>query len=291
MQVQKGLAAIVAPCAGRLLTAIARAQQRADAVTLHRMRVCARRLRAALSILRGVLPSGERKRLRSGLRWLIHQTGPARDWDVLVGETLHGPARHGTRPDVQAILDAAAVRQARARRRAMAALAGTKCARLVSDVERLVSGCRRPGETMPWRGDARRWRRRDKPLHSLADAALRKRHKKLCRLIAATDTLDRDGLHRLRIRIRMQRYTAELAAVLYPRNAVARYVSELKSLQRNLGAIHDLQMAQTLISGLTAVSRQGVRRLELQCAARLAGQESRLKEFGPDAAMLKPFWD
>src|SRR5688572_11572902 len=58
-----------------------------DPEYLHQFRVALRRLRSALGVFRaagGALDDA----LREELRWIAHLTGPARDWDVLVIETL-----------------------------------------------------------------------------------------------------------------------------------------------------------------------------------------------------------
>lgn len=292
MQVREGLAAIAAPCADRLMASAAHARLQANADTLHDLRVCVRQMRAALSIFRGVIPDRERESLRSALRWLIRKTSPTRDLDVFVEGTLREATRHGANSGVEAVLEIAVAAQDRARRLTLAALARRKYLQLLAGLEWLSSQCRSRGRDEKPREGARHWRRTNDPLFDLATTVLRKRHKKLRKLIAVVDTLDREDLHCLRIRIRAQRYTTELLAPLYPDRAVRRYVSKLKTLQRKLGAIHDLQVAQDLLLDLTPVSaaRRARVRLERQCTARLSKRRSGLKRYCLGHPAPKPFW-
>lgn len=166
-QLRDGLAAIAAPGADRVVDAAVDARLRADAESLHQLRVYARRLRAALSLFREGVSGHERKALRKGLRWLLRETGPARDCDVLVDETLREAARHGANTNVKSIVGSVTADQASARRRATSALASRKYSRLISDLKIFASGCRR-----------RERRGTGEPLHKLVSAVLRKHHKK-----------------------------------------------------------------------------------------------------------------
>jgi triphosphatase len=55
---------------------------------VHQMRVGLRRLRAAISVFKGILQSAETNDLKRELKWLTEQLGPARDFDVLVSESV-----------------------------------------------------------------------------------------------------------------------------------------------------------------------------------------------------------
>ncbi|HSD62075.1 MAG TPA: CYTH and CHAD domain-containing protein, partial [Burkholderiales bacterium] len=59
-----------------------------DPEYLHQMRVALRRLRSALGMFRAVLPREALEPPAQELKWLAGRLGPARDWDVFLGETL-----------------------------------------------------------------------------------------------------------------------------------------------------------------------------------------------------------
>ncbi len=290
--VHQGLAAIAGPCAERVTSALEHARSRSDMRSLHRLRVSAWRLRAALGIFRDHIPVGTRQRLRSGLRWLRRKTGPARDWDVFVAETLRRAANHGAGRDVVAIAPLAAAKRAQARRRTQAALASRKGSRLRTDLEAFAAECRGPKQRLAQQR-ARETVRGN--LLRLADAALQKRHRKLRKLARTLDTLEAEALHRLRIRSKALRYTAELLADLYSSKAVKRYLSALRVFQRELGTIHDLGVARQLIGELAAPhhspARRARRRLERRCARLLSRRAAQLEDPLLGQSALEPFWN
>src|SRR5205814_5594940 len=55
---------------------------------VHQMRVGLRRLRAAISVFKEILADPQTETIKSGLKWLTEQLGPARDLHVLVEEGL-----------------------------------------------------------------------------------------------------------------------------------------------------------------------------------------------------------
>src|SRR5512134_61521 len=59
-----------------------------DPEYLHQMRVALRRLRSALGMFRAVLSREALEPPAQELKWLAAGLGPARDWDVFMGETL-----------------------------------------------------------------------------------------------------------------------------------------------------------------------------------------------------------
>jgi triphosphatase len=63
------------------------AVRKGDAEGVHQMRVALRRLRAAISIFKGMLQDKQTETQTKDLRWLTDQLEPARDYDVLIRET------------------------------------------------------------------------------------------------------------------------------------------------------------------------------------------------------------
>src|ERR1017187_10777893 len=74
---------------------------RRDAEALHQMRVALRRLRAAISLFSDAVSDDRINTIKTELRWLARELGPARDLDTLLIEVLK-PLRkqHANEPGV-----------------------------------------------------------------------------------------------------------------------------------------------------------------------------------------------
>ena len=66
----------------------------------------------------------------------------------------------------------------------------------------------------------------------------------------AFDTLDDEGRHRLRKRIKRLRYAIEFAASLFDQRAVRRYLKGLRALQERLGTVNDVAVGIALYSAM-----------------------------------------
>ena len=64
------------------------AVRHSDPDGIHQMRVGLRRLRAASSLFKEMLDDRETHRIKVGLVWLTEQLGPARDYEVMVSESI-----------------------------------------------------------------------------------------------------------------------------------------------------------------------------------------------------------
>lgn len=290
-QIRAGLTTVLSPCIDQLVAAIVRARPHGDAESLHELRICARRLREALWIFRHTIPRSKRQRLRSDLRWLLRKTALTRDYDVLIDATLCKAARQSDEYDAEAIMRIAAVEQTLARQRTVSALVGKRCLHIVLDLKTFAFECRHHAKARST-DTGHDWQEIDGALLGLANTALQKNHKQPRKLSRSLSTLDSEGLHRLRIRIRAQHYRVELLSTLYPTKAVKRYLSVLGNLQRKLGAIHDLEVAQNLVQSLamTSRARQTRDRFAQHCATLLSERVSRLNKLHLMHAGLKPFW-
>ncbi|QLH40291.1 MAG: CHAD domain-containing protein [Defluviicoccus sp.] len=85
---EEALADIVHGCVEHLRSNTACVMARAHEEGIHQMRVAVRRLRSCLALYAPFLPVDQHKYLVGELKWLIGELGPARDWDVFVGEIL-----------------------------------------------------------------------------------------------------------------------------------------------------------------------------------------------------------
>lgn len=59
-----------------------------DAEALHQVRVALRRLRAAMSLFRGVVADERLNAIKAEVKWMGQEIGPARDLDVFISEAL-----------------------------------------------------------------------------------------------------------------------------------------------------------------------------------------------------------
>jgi CHAD domain-containing protein len=66
------------------------------------MRVGLRRLRAASSLFKEMLQDRETHRIKLGLAWLTEQLGPARDYEVMLSESIDPlMGKQPDRPDLR----------------------------------------------------------------------------------------------------------------------------------------------------------------------------------------------
>ena len=214
----------------------------ADVESVHQMRVGLRRLRSALGMFKSllVLPDA----LKGELEWLGGALGEARDWDVLVGNTL-------AQLDGEAAADAAALAEAA---HAQARLKHELAAQAVTSARytACMLGLQRWLQARAWRDScsARQLRRLDAHVSPFARATLRKDQRRLLkrgkRLLHATP----QQRHRVRIAAKKTRYATEFFASLLDARAVKPYVGRLSALQDELGWLNDVQVADRLLQQL-----------------------------------------
>jgi triphosphatase len=288
MSPQKAFSIIARGCLEHIVANIDCAYEGHDPEGVHQVRVGVRRLRAAASAFRKVLPKSRYVRLGRDLHWLQRELGSAREWDVFIES---GSASSNRTTDPKGLAALAEKERARAHERCRAALGSRRCANLLldlaslaiaADAGRLVSD-RTTGEPAV----------SDLPIVGFAAATLRKRHRQVRRLGKTLDSLDAAELHKLRIRVKRLRYATEFFADLWPRRRTAAYVAALKALQDLTGRLEDGFVAGELLGKLEAKAQphQGESiKLQRVTAARL--KRLRRKLTGPwkkfDAS--KPFW-
>jgi CHAD domain-containing protein len=222
---------------------------RDDAEDVHRMRVATRRSRATLRAGRKVFDRDWAESLRRELEYLGDALGAVRDLDVLVAH-LDDAARALDRGDavtVAPLLQMLRERRKSARESLAAVLDGERYFELLRSLERASSS---PPVANP-----------DIRLEPLA----RKEFKRLCKAARSLRRDASDGeLHKLRIRGKRARYTAELAQPLRGKPA-KRFVKRAKRLQDLLGEHQDAVVAEQEI-------RELARRLPDHAASLAAGR-------------------
>jgi inorganic triphosphatase YgiF len=213
---------------------------------VHQMRVGLRRLRALVTVYKDVFAQEPYRYLRSDLRWLQQQLGPAREWDVFLEETLE-PLRN--RLPSEDSLDALE-REARALQRegyeqARTAVNDPRTAELLLRLELWLAEGGWRASAVPGQTDIG-----DEPVEPFARATLAKRAKKVTKLGRRHETLSEGELHRLRIQCKKLRYASEFFAGLFPKKPTKRYLKALESIQDRLGAVNDAATGQRLLDDL-----------------------------------------
>ncbi|WP_051969757.1 CYTH and CHAD domain-containing protein [Kitasatospora azatica] len=220
------------------LLALDGAVRRDEADAVHRMRVCARRLRSVLASCEKLLRKREVRELGTELRWLGQVLGAARDAET-TGEQLAGQA---ARLPVQLGDPATGIAARFAERYAEA----YRVAREVLDSERyftLLANLERVAARPPLRDRAKRGR---SELERLLRAEQRRTGGRLRAALALPEGADRDlALHGARKAAKRARYTAELAGA-------ARLARCMRAVQDALGAYQDAIVAERLLPELAA---------------------------------------
>ena len=88
MSVRDSFTAIAQPCVAHVLASVDYAYKSDDPEGIHELRVSIRRMRAAFAVFRGAMPENYRIQIGDELRALQRKLGMAREWDVLVEETI-----------------------------------------------------------------------------------------------------------------------------------------------------------------------------------------------------------
>lgn len=203
---------------------------------VHQARVALRRMRSAVRLL-------DRKHedfpeaLALELRWAARLLGAARDWDVLVAQTL--PRLFATAPrelhgEVSATLARARARRDAARADVLAVLGTARFARLALRLQAWTM-------TPPPKG---------RTLKRLAPRALGKAHRRLFDAAQFFAALSPERRHRVRILAKRLRYALDVMSVALPREATEKYIAALAELQDVLGELNDVAVAKSVCAQL-----------------------------------------
>jgi inorganic triphosphatase YgiF len=217
-----------------------------DPEYIHQMRVATRRLRTVLAIARRHEHHPLTTHLLAETGWLGRSLGPARDWDVILGEVLPAHiAAHGTPSGYTRLLsDIDTARQA-AHRVAAAAVGSARYGELVLDLLAWL-------ELPPADGRQR--------AAASAREQLGRRHRNVLRLGQPELLVDDEARHRLRLACKKLRYTAESLAPAFGARASDRYVAALAHLQKSLGGLNDAAVATMRLDSLPAGRAEAARR-------------------------------
>ncbi|HPC83029.1 MAG TPA: CHAD domain-containing protein [Thermoanaerobaculaceae bacterium] len=256
-----------------------------DPERLHDLRVASRRARAALRLLRAVLPAERVAVWRQELRWLGSLSGAARDADVFGARVRLHLRALGVPAAVRRPLLALLVRdRQQARRRLVEALRSERFTRLMTELQALpgqfetvgageAKGSARdlaPALVRRELGRLRRWRRRRIELLTAAE------------------------LHAIRIAGKRARYALEFFAELLAPE-LKRHIRTFVTLQDCLGAHQDAVVARSRLAdaarrlaaaGAPAETLHAVEVLMRREREAAAGRRRELAELGPELFAL-----
>jgi triphosphatase len=211
---------------------------------LHQVRVALRRLRSALSIFHVMLADDRFDHIQSELRWIASELDMARDIDVL----LAGILNEGARKKLQ-------VAHAQAYAEATTALTSPRLWMLTLDfVEWITIG--------KWLTAPVDQTRIERPLDTFGADVLDHCRRGVRRRGRHWAHLDDKGRHRLRIKVKKLRYSAEFFGLLFPGKKAKRrrkpFLSALEALQDSLGDLNDQTTGIALLAkfGLTDASER-----------------------------------
>ncbi|SDH89911.1 CYTH and CHAD domain-containing protein [Propionivibrio dicarboxylicus] len=237
--------AVAAACLVHLQRNEAGAIAGQDPEYVHQARVAIRRLRSAFRIFEPVLSPDFVATYLPRWKRLGEQLGRARDWDVLLAETLAPlEAAFPGHTEVAFLREAAQARRVAADSSAAGALKRVEYSRLLLAFSAAL--LRQSGPTI---GVSPASETVAKPRRFAADR-LQRQWKKAVALARQREHASAERRHRLRIELKKLRYALDFFLPLLPRAELSRYQSLLSRLQETAGAYHDQVMARRLVAEL-----------------------------------------
>lgn len=212
-----------------------------DPEYLHQMRVGLRRLRSVLNLFRYQFGgTDDDVPHAASLRMLAAGLGAARDWDVMLTETL--PRIHGLPQMARLIAACDPVRQL-ARRNSKKLIKSNDYLVLMLTLGRTLAA--------PEMTAAADWH---EPARAAAARILKQRHAQVLKRSRHLAKRTPDELHRLRIAVKKLRYAVEFFNDLFQVKAMAVQRARLEKLQDILGDINDAAVLETLLEAARAGS-------------------------------------
>lgn len=237
------IAGLVGACWHHLLKNHAVAEKGLDPEGVHQMRVALRRLRTICALFRRDIPSSAFQAVSGEARWLMHQLGPAREWDVFADTTVARLAAAAPNVDLGGLREAVERQRKSSYGALQIALADPRCSRFLLSLGHLV-------ERRGWRNeiDSEALAVLSQPIPALASKILARLHRKALKRGAHFRRLNVNAQHDLRIDLKKLRYATEFFLPLYAAHAPAkRYARRLARLQAGLGRARDIASTRLLL--------------------------------------------
>jgi inorganic triphosphatase YgiF len=229
-----------------------------DLNAVHQMRVALRRLRAAISLFAPLVTDDRTEAIKTELRWLANELGPARDLDTLLFEVI-APLRkqHAKEPGLAGLAKMFTRRRLKSYRQAQQAIQSARFRSLILDTSEWI-------EAGPWSRseNALMQARREMPIEIYAAEQLSHRCKKIRRRGAEINGRDPEQLHRLRIQVKKVRYAIEYFSGVYHGKKSAKHCKKVRSslmqLQNCLGRVNDIVTHKALFMDIIASPAKGL---------------------------------
>ncbi len=216
-----------------------------DPEGVHQLRVGIRRLRAALVLFQPVLSRETTRPFNEELRRMGQVLGKARDWDVLVGETLPAVDAEGAeRGWLDLLCERAEQWRAAAQAEVRRELDGPAFTTLLLGLAGWIEDG--AGDPALLGNAALRC-----PIAELAPSLLGRMARKVVRRGRKLEDASREELHKLRKSIKKLRYGFEFLAPLYPPERVEKVLKPCRKLQELLGRVNDAAVTPALVEQLT----------------------------------------
>ena len=209
-----------------------------DTEGVHQMRVGLRRLRAALSLFKPVIDGPEAEAIKTELKWLTEQLGPARDFDVLVAEGIRPLCDTAPAAETRLLSRDLGGKRDKGFDQAKAAVESDRCRSLgLRTALWIING--------DWlrRRDEMATALRDRPAAEFAAEILGQRLKKILKKAARIECLEPHRRHKLRIAVKKLRYATEFFSSLFGGDKYGKsFTKRLKALQDALGRLNDIEV-------------------------------------------------
>ncbi|PWR17756.1 CYTH and CHAD domain-containing protein [Zavarzinia compransoris] len=231
---------IVQDCTSQWLANVEAVLDGRDVEGVHQMRVALRRLRSGFKLFRPIVGAQPAKDLSDEVKWLASALGPARDWDVFIGDVA-GPVFEALGPDARfdRVLMQAESERAQGYALARRAIEDSRHCRLALSLGRFVA--------------AREWVQDGDeaalhaPVADFAAKTLSQHFKRVLKRGRHIMQLEAEALHALRIEIKRLRYALEFFGGLFDAREVRKFLDGLAGLQDFLGELNDMDVAHRLI--------------------------------------------
>ena len=208
-----------------------------DTEFLHDYRICLRKIRSVLSLVKDVYPAVEAQRMRKIIGDLARQTNRLRDLDVylLARDEYLGLLPPGLRPALKVMFEDYSAERKDEIQQTVARMCAHSTRRQLKKIERYFSE-----ETVHKPTPAA-----DLPVGPLVFSCIYKRYQKIRRIAAGigADTPD-ETVHEVRIECKKLRYLLEFFSELIPKDDGAAMQKALRRLQGRLGEFNDASVQQ-----------------------------------------------
>lgn len=232
-----------------------------DTEFLHDYRVCGRRMRSALSRIKGVLKEETAGQLQNDLKRIGQFTGPVRDWDVFL---LRRAGFERVLPEefhkgLGKLMSNCARRRSMAFSSLNSFLESKEYNEIIARIDATLN-------------DFERHLTADADLKASAAGWIQARYKKVRKQGAELNDHSADSaFHNLRIECKKLRYLLEFFQSAFNKKAVRKATGLLKKLQDNLGNMNDMSVQEELLTEIYLTAKKKNQAALAETAAALLG--------------------